>query len=544
MTGAAHLNRFERCYLLLLGLLALYPTGVLLLWIVRAIPFRYGLDYNEGIVWQQMNDIVAGRGYAPITGFPAIVFHYPPVYHLLSAAVASLGIDPLSSGRMVSASFTLVSAVMIGLLTARWFDRDTSRVERIVGCAAAIFCFLGCQGVQEWAPLMRVDPTACGFAMLGLWLIVRSAGKPRLVYAAAFILVLSVFTKQNSVLTAVAGFGSLLWWRPKTALRGIATSIALGTVAAATLLWMTHGDAYRHIVLYNINRFSLARILPNLRDGTTISDRALIVLGVLGFLSVLVRDGFRRAPDINDETAVARYATLSFALLATLSLVSTAKYGSSSAYYMQWEAAIAIFGGVGVLRLLGSARRRYLSGHRHAAIVLAAAPILLATWVAGTTSRGLISNERHFDRQDRILAALIAPIKGPVISTEMVLLLRDHRRVLWEPAIFRELAYAGRWDERVLVNLILQHRIAAILTDGDRGFRWFDEQFSPAIADAMDEALPRRIHVGIRVLHLPGAPADITFPLTNTPATASPDPSKIGVPFEHRATHEAKTQER
>jgi hypothetical protein len=512
MTDAAAFGRFERRYLALLLALALYPIGVLVLWIVRAIPFRYGLDYNEGIVWQQMNDIVAGRGYAPITGFPAIVFHYPPVYHLLSAAAAWPDIDPLSAGRMVSLCFTLVSAVMIGLLTARWIDRDASRMDRVVGIAAAIFCFLGCKGVQEWAPLMRVDPTACGFAMLGLWLLMRSVERPRLVYIAALVLVLSVFTKQNSVLTAAAGFGALFWWRRGTALRGIAAAAALGIVAGAVLLWVTHGQAYDHIVLYNINRFSLSRILPNLRDGTTIADRALILLGLLGLVAVLARDGFHIPSGVDGETGFARHATLIFALLATLSLVSTAKYGSSSAYYMQWEASIAIFGGVGVARLLGSAKRHSLLGQHGVAIALAVVPIFVTAWVAVTTSHASISRIRHYEKQDRTLAALIAPIRGPVISTEMVLLLRDNRRVLWEPAIFRELAYAGRWNEQTLVSLIRQHRIAAMLTEGDRGYHWFDEQFSPGIADAMDTALPRRVHVGLRILHLPGTPADIVIP--------------------------------
>lgn len=505
-------GRFQRRYAVLLTILALYPAGVLLLWIIRAVPFRYGLDYNEGIVWQQMNDIVAGHGYAPIAGFPAIVFHYPPVYHLLSASVALLGLDPLSAGRLVSLVFTAGSAAVIAALTSKWLDGDATKIERAIGPAAAVFCFLGCRGVQEWAPLMRVDPTACGLALIGLWLIVRSVDRPRLIYAAAVVLVLSVFTKQNSVLTAAAGFGTLLFWRPRLALRGIVATALLGAVAGAVLLWSTDGEAYRHLVLYNMNRFSLSRILPNLRDGTTTADRALILLGMIGLVSVIVRRGYRTPPGVDDQTAAARQATLVFAFLATVSLISTAKYGSSSAYYMQWEGAIAIFGGAVVARLTQGARRYLEAGRAGRAFALLAVPVLFAGWASAMTNREPLSRVRHYAKQDAILARLIAPIQGPVISTEMVLLLRDHRRVLWEPAIFRELAVAGRWDETELVNLIRAHRIAAILTDGDRGYQWFDEQFSPAIADAMATALPHHVRVGMRVLHLPGPAADITIP--------------------------------
>ena len=104
----------------------------------------------------------------------------------------------------------------------------------------------------------------------------------------------------------------------------------------------------------------------------------------------------------------------------------------------------------------------------------------------------------------------------------MVLLLRTGHPVVWEPAIFRELSYVGRWDERTLVDRIRNHQIAAVLSDGQQGYRWFDEQFSPAIATAMDQALPRKIHVGLRVLHLPAQPGDT---LSETPRAAAPQKS-------------------
>ena len=50
-------------------------------------------DYGEGIVWQQMRNIVAGQGYTPLGVYPAIVYHYPPVYHLVVHLVGlSLGV--------------------------------------------------------------------------------------------------------------------------------------------------------------------------------------------------------------------------------------------------------------------------------------------------------------------------------------------------------------------------------------------------------------------------------------------------------------------
>jgi len=520
------LPRCERLYLLLLALCAAAPTYFLLAYIVAAIPFPYGLDYNEGIVWQQMNDIVAGRGYAPIGDFPAIVYHYPPVYHLLSAAVAALGIDPLSAGRIVSLVSTAGSTVLVMALTKPWLGQDFSRGQRIAGMAGAAICLLVCGGVQDWAPLMRVDPLACFFALSGLWFVIQAVERPALIYWAGVALVLSVFTKQNSVLTAAAGLGVLLCHRPKLAARGIASCVLLGLAVLCLLVVQTHGRVLDHLILYNINRFDLARLVPNIDEGTSATDRVMLALGIAGLIWAIARGGLRRGTTTISPAGtgmvVGRQATVAFALLATLSLVSTAKYGSSSAYYMQWEAALAPFGGVSIALLLQTGTRLRQGGGRRTGSLCLALPILAVLWVAVTTSPRHLRLVREFQAQGDTLAPLLRQIHGPILSTEMVLLLRTGHPVVWEPAIFRELSYAGRWDERTLVDRIRNHQIAAVLSDGQQGYRWFDEQFSPAIATAMDQALPRKIHVGLRVLHLPAQPGDT---LSETPRAAAPQKS-------------------
>ena len=56
------------------------------------------------------------------------------------------------------------------------------------------------------------------------------------------------------------------------------------------------------------------------------------------------------------------------------------------------------------------------------------------------------------------LSAEIASADKPVISDDMVLLIRSGREVLWEPAIFAELASTGDWDERPFVRRYPQWR--------------------------------------------------------------------------------------
>src|SRR5262245_25698554 len=75
-----------------------------------AVRYPFGIDYGEGIVWQQLLLIPGPRMYGAITDVPYIVFHYPPVYHLAVRAVMLLGLDPLMAGRGLSVACTLTTA--------------------------------------------------------------------------------------------------------------------------------------------------------------------------------------------------------------------------------------------------------------------------------------------------------------------------------------------------------------------------------------------------------------------------------------------------
>ena len=48
-----------------------------------AVLYPYGLDYGEGIVWQQMAALANGGMYSNFHEFPYLVFHYTPIYHAL-----------------------------------------------------------------------------------------------------------------------------------------------------------------------------------------------------------------------------------------------------------------------------------------------------------------------------------------------------------------------------------------------------------------------------------------------------------------------------
>lgn len=501
-------TRVEAVYLVLLAALIAVPLAGVFHWFIEALRFPFGLDYNEGIVWQQMVEIVAGRGYAPIDRFPAIVFHYPPVYHLTTAALAQTGLDPLVSGRVVSLLATLGSMLIVGDLSRRLMPPDRA-LPAFVAMVGAMAIFLLFEAVHAWAPQVRVDALAGFFALAGLWCITRSDERPALVYLAAVCFVLSVFTKQVSIVAPAAALGALLLLRPRRAAPAIAAPVVLGAIVLAVLVWHSDGGALRHMFLYNINRFDMSRLLPNLASGTSKGDRVLLLFCALGYLVFLAQAWRSRRPWSGFD--LTRLAALLFVPIATLSLVATGKFGSSSSYYIQWQAGLAVFGGCAIGALANAAADQLARGSLRRAAGWALIPLglvlLLATLNLRYPDRPHPSQLKALAVQDRQIIALLAPVKGFVISDEMVILMRTNRRVVWEPAIFAELARGGMWDESLVIDQFRRHRIGAVVSEGVRGAKWFDERYNPAVADAMDAELPRKIKVGGRVVHLPALPA-------------------------------------
>lgn len=136
---------------------------------LKAIRYPFGIDYGEGIVWQQALQIRSGASYGDITRFPAIVFHYPPVYHLLTIALADAGrLDFLMAGRIVSFSATLVAALFGGAIVYQVARSDAPpRAAAICGVIGGLVA-LSCAPVTHWAPLMRVDMVATAFGFAGI----------------------------------------------------------------------------------------------------------------------------------------------------------------------------------------------------------------------------------------------------------------------------------------------------------------------------------------------------------------------------------------
>ena len=164
-----------------------------------AISYPFGLDYGEGIIWQQALLIPSARMYGAITESPFIVFHYPPIYHLAVRAAMLLGLDPLVAGRGLSVTCTLTAAALCAWLV-RWGVNDhVNGMAKIIGCTIGALLPLSLWPVEYWSMLMRVDMLAICLSILGVALVIKSVQRPAWLAIAMPIFVLALFTKQTTV---------------------------------------------------------------------------------------------------------------------------------------------------------------------------------------------------------------------------------------------------------------------------------------------------------------------------------------------------------
>ncbi|MGP1281899.1 MAG: hypothetical protein ACTS1X_02885 [Parasphingopyxis sp.] len=494
-----------RIALVALGAMLVWTFGEFVLMAVRAVAYRYELDYGEGIVWHQARQLFTEEAFGDIHGFPAIVYHYTPFFHLLSNALAGLGLDGLAAGRLVSLLSTALFALFAGLICLEFARRDGGRGWVAIVCAAiAGLLIFATFPVQIWAPLMRVDMLAFALSFAGFYFALRALDKSWLIHCAALAFVLAVFTKQTMIAAPAAAFLVLLLVRPRLAIAGIATCVVAGLVALGVLAWLTDGGFLRHVFLYNVNRFDPDRLgwILDIAGGHAL----IVAVGALGFASRLpqLRTLWRarRSADADPQIAARTMLGL-YVILTTAMLLLVGKSGSSVNYFIEWLGLVCIYCGLAVHdRIATSAEAEKGQARRPFGPEIVAGALAIQLLILPTLPYADIGDPER----NRELAALEAEIRAadrPVISDDMVVVIRAGQPVLWESAIFAELASTGVWDEAPFVALIGQRHFAFFVTAGERGGERFDERYNPAVADAIYRAYPQRAVLAGRTIHRP-----------------------------------------
>ncbi|MDB5699926.1 MAG: hypothetical protein JWL66_125 [Sphingomonadales bacterium] len=468
---------------------------------LQAIRWPFGLDYGEGLTWQQAAVLFTPQSYGPINVFPSIVSNYPPLYHLILRGLTSVsGADILLVGRMISACATLLTAIVAGLIVTAAVPRETGSCGKWIACLAGaltVFCFYP---VELWAVLMRVDMLAFLFSVTGFWLGLKALRQPNWIYAAAMAFVAAVYTKQTSLPAPVALFALLLWFRPKVAIRGITTCIVLGLIILGVLQWATDGGFVRHAFLYNINRFEWRRLQPLLES----SPYFLLA----GLISARRLNGIRRqiaAKTQLDNADISWIGVVFYAITSSIMLVTIAKSGATINYMIEWMLVISMLTGCALVdcwKLISerSGTTKYSRGLVFSAIGV---PLVVTAqaWAVKTPNYDSVWSPGR-SAQLVTLSDMVRASRRPIISDDMVMLRRSGQNVVWEPAMYTELALKGYWDQATFVQRIHAHQFQMFITEGQRGDATFDDRYNAPVADAMDAAYPVKRQLAGYTLHL------------------------------------------
>ena len=451
------------------------------------------IDYGEGIVWQQALLIPGPRMYGDLQQYPFIVFHYPPLYHLAVRLLAMLGLPWLMAGRLISSVSAVIVAASAGALVFEAARQTTRRRAAASGALLAALLIASFGPIHFWARTMRVDMLAVALEFLGIYLGLLSLRRPRLAYAAAFVFVLAAYTKQTELAGAIATFAVLLIRTPARAMRAAAAAVLAGIIAFAALTVATHGGFPKHVILYNVNRFSLAAVITGLRSGGVEHYLPCAAIAAGTALAVFARlghgGGLRAAPP----------GPLMFSLLFLLtsaSLISLGKSGAASNYLITWMSSLAL--------LVGIAAAAAANALSPAVARPLPAFVLLALLIPQALMAETLAESRLVDpayrRQYGELVRMIRHAGKPVFSDDMVLLMQAGREVPWEPAIITELSAKGLFDEAKIIRLIDEHAFACMIVGDEPGAALYDARHSPAVAAAIERDYPvDRMLAGLHV---------------------------------------------
>ncbi len=449
----------------------------------RSVSYPFQIDYGEGILWQQALLIPGPDMYRLGQEHPFFVFNYPPVFFLLVRACGHLMPDLLSAGRLLSGLSSLLCIPLIALLVQTSNSKDKPAPGFLVwssGIAAGL-CSLCLPNVRAWGLLMRVDMLAIALSLLGLLVCARS----RSTIGAAIALLLcgaAVFTKQTELSAGIAVFMITCVVNLRRAFLAAALAGTLCLIVVMALEYATQGGFLDHIILYNINRLTLASVYRRI----AMEAQMLPFLLIVGLAFYLVGRQMTSIPLVvqamrQDESIKTRGLLLVYFVASGLFVACIAKEGSGPNYFIEWYVSGCIMIGLAFIQLdAGSQRDRFclLVGALSLAFLVSVLPAqILPAWLAQ-------QNQSEESRLvDKIRAARL-----PVASENMTAVVRAGKPVLFDPAIALELSMTGRWDERPLLAAIHNHRFEFMVVGSDPDEKAF---WSDQVRAEMNSSYPR-----------------------------------------------------
>jgi len=447
------------------------------------------MDYGEGIVlWQAENVTNWKKAFHPIEQYPHIVFHYPPLFHLTSRAVAHFTNTLLQAGRLTSVLSLAGTCLIAALLTGWALPPGGESFARFIGAfTAGTLVFT--TPMWTWGVLMRVDMLSIFLTVCGVALVVLARRKPALAFVSFVFFVAAVYTKQTSFAGPIACFLLALVERPRRALQLAVFSTVVGLVLLGMLYAATDGLILRHLITYNQNPYYPSQIFIRLKYHCQylIGPLMFAVLFPIALLRLRRTRLIRHIRIILRRTVFDRCVLVVGVYFWVSTLIAAAtisKQGASDNYFLEMDVVACWLTGLFIAWL---ARRTSFNPPRafiwlQVVVVLV---LLLQCVVNWQTVAKIARTYQHppVDRSHEVVN-FIKQLPGPVYSEDMIILCQAGKEIPAEPAIISALAEDGKWDETEFVNRIKNGEFSAVV------IRWSltnHQRFREPIAKAVEE---------------------------------------------------------
>jgi hypothetical protein len=466
------------------------------------------IDYGEGIVmWQAANVTDWTRAFHPLENYPHNVFHYPPLFHLVSRFVNRFAGNLLVAGRLTSILSFIGTCLVAAWLTARVLPGFKDSIARVLGSlVAGTLIFM--TPIWYWGTLMRVDALAIFLSVSGVALFVVARRRRALGFVAFALFVAAVYTKQTSLAGPAACLILAFVEKPRYALQLLAFSVSLGLVIMLLLLVATDGLFLRHIITYNQNPYYLTGLLDKLGRHAAPVVVPLFVAFAFPFALLYrrLRYGFGKYETIrliltrSDFERCVLVVGLYFLFAAALAAATISKVGAYDNYYLEMDTAMCLLSGLFLGWLVRRDSFRPTRSHLLVQTVVVVLFIIATfnNWAMAARLKSAYQNP-PVDYSPEVVKFLKG-LSGPVYSEDMVVLMQAGKEVPAEPAIITALAMDGKWDESGFVERIRRGEFHAVVI---RYSLQNEQRFSKGVVDAIYERYYRSENIGTFQIYLP-----------------------------------------
>lgn len=383
---------------------------------------------------QSMMLVHNGTLYYDLNRYPYTVCAYTPVFYLLQAGLAGIGIPVFVAGRLISFVAVLGVIALCGKLAqlytnssyAAWFARLFAASSSLlltwgtVGQVDTLAFFLAVAAFYQYA---RFDSERAAYS--------TSTGLRRLTFA----LVLSIFatfTKQTAV-AAPAAICFLLLVRDWKKGLAFGTAWAGAVIAIALTLNATlRGRFLADTVLANMNPMSAKKF------GAQLTQFGSLSAGLLVIVAVAWRKLCR-----SRASSLLVYLGLAGAVFA----VTAPKVGSDTNYQIETTALLCVCAAIALYEV--NFFQLYLARSKSAITLLllpAAVHIVVGYRVAANLGMFRIAVEQAHRAQIKALSPYVPAEGGLVLSTDYNAMVRLRQRLDVEPLIFNLLVSAHKVD--------------------------------------------------------------------------------------------------